>query len=333
MKKILLLVLASGLAALSATCAAAQGRFASRADVAAFASEMALRHGFDRDALLATLEAAPYQSKAIALITPATRPGQRSWQRYRARFVEPVRIRDGLAFWQAHADALDRAEASYGVPAEIVLGIIGVETIYGRNTGSFPLVGALATLAFDYPPRAELFRKELEHLLLLARESRREVGSFFGSYAGAIGFPQFLPSSVRSYAVDFDGDGQVDLEGSAADAIGSVARYLAEQGWKSGERVADPAPIADGVDVSALIDAGIEPRLDSTALAAAGITLPKGVDAATLVDLETPGQPTEYWLGYRNFYVITRYNRSSFYAMAVFQLAQALREARIGAAR
>ncbi|MCB1895795.1 MAG: lytic murein transglycosylase B [Zoogloeaceae bacterium] len=299
---------------------------------AAFVARMEAEHGFERESLLAALATATYQDKALRLISPpkpGTGPRVRSWTGYRARFVDPVRIRAGLAFWDAHRASLERAEQRYGVPSEVILGIIGVETVFGRVTGSFPLLDALATLAFDYPPRADLFRRELENLFLLARENGRAVGSYTGSYAGAIGFPQFLPSSVRRYAVDFDGDGRIDLERSEADAIGSVARYLAEHGWRSGERVADPVALPAGADVDALLATGIEPRLDRHSLSAAGIELPQGIELATLVDLESPGKPTEYWLGYRNFYVLTRYNRSSFYAMSVLQLAQALREARI----
>ncbi|MCB1955400.1 MAG: lytic murein transglycosylase B [Rhodocyclaceae bacterium] len=317
---------------LAATASADVPDLASHPEAEAFVARMVEQHGFDRGEVLAELSAASYQRKAIRYIQPSKTKSTRSWQRYRARFIEPVRIRAGLDFWAAHRDELARAEARYGVPGEIVLGILGVETIFGRNTGAFPLVGALATLAFDYPPRAALFQKELESLFLLARESGRSPSSYTGSYAGAIGYPQFLPSSVRSYAVDFDADGQIDLEGSPADAIGSIARYLAEHGWSAGARVADPVVPGDKADLGALIAAGIEPALGAAELAPAGLRLPDGIGAATLVDLETPGQATEYWLGYRNFYVLTRYNRSSFYAMAVFQLATALREARLGAA-
>ncbi|MCB1909528.1 MAG: lytic murein transglycosylase B [Rhodocyclaceae bacterium] len=299
---------------------------------AAFAARMESEHGFEREALLAELAAATYQDKALRLIAPpkhGKKRSVRSWAGYRARFVEPIRIHEGLAFWDAHRASLEQAEQRYGVPSEVILGIIGVETLYGRITGSFPLLDALATLAFDYPPRASLFHRELENLFLLARENGREVGSYTGSYAGAIGYPQFLPSSVRRFAVDFDNDGRIDLERSEADAIGSVARYLAEHGWRPGERVADPVSLPTDSDAEAMLAAGIEPRLDRATLAAAGIDLPRGIERATLVDLESPGKPTEYWLGYRNFYVLTRYNRSSFYAMSVFQLAQALREAHI----
>ncbi len=319
-----------------ATLGLATGRAAAQPDLTGlpearpFIDRMVSVHGFERQAVESELAGASYQKKAIRFISPPKVQGVRSWQRYRARFVEPVRIQAGLSFWETHRDALARAEVHYGVPPEIILAILGVETIFGRNKGGFPLVGALATLAFDYPPRAALFRRELEHLFLLARESGRSPSSYTGSYAGAIGYPQFLPSSVRTYAVDFDQNGRIDLESSAEDAIGSIARYLAEHGWVEGGRIADPVIPSPGAPLKPLIDAGIEPALTSGDLATAGLSLPEGIDAATLVDLESPGQATQYWLGYRNFYVITRYNRSSFYAMAVTHLAAALREARQG---
>ena len=182
----------------------------------------------------------------MTLMTP-TKNGERSWQNYRANFLNPRRVEAGTAFWRQNAKALERAAAVYGVPPEIVVAIIGVETEYGRNTGSFRVLDALATLAFDYPRRAEFFRGELEQFLLLTRETRSDAGSYRGSYAGAIGIPQFMPGSIRRYAVDFDGNGRIDLRGSPADAIGSVANFLKEHGWLAGEPVllkAKPSPEA-----------------------------------------------------------------------------------------
>ncbi|MCB1886882.1 MAG: lytic murein transglycosylase B [Rhodocyclaceae bacterium] len=321
---------ALALAVFAAAVHAAEPDLASHPEAASFIDRMVSVHGFERHAVVNELAAASYQKKAIRFIKPPAKKGIRSWKSYRARFVEPVRIRAGLAFWNDHREALERAEQRFGVPPEIILAILGVETVFGRQTGSFPLVGALATLAFDYPPRASLFRKELENLFLLARESGRRPSSYTGSFAGAIGYPQFLPSSVRTYAVDFDDNGRVDLEGSAEDAIGSIARYLADHGWLAGERIADPVVPPPGTPLDPLVAAGIEPALTGAELASVGLRLPAGIERATLVDLETPGLATQYWLGYRNFYVLTRYNRSSFYAMAVTHLADALREARLG---
>lgn len=304
-----------------------------REDVRSFAREMAEKHGFEVAELLSALHRAEHDPRVIRLITPSSEPGVRSWQRYRSRFLDASRIENGVTFWQENERALREAAERYGVPPEIVVAILGVETFYGRNTGSFETVSALATLAFDYPPRAPLFLRELENLFLIAREQERDPFSYQGSYAGAIGYPQFLPSSIRAYAVDFDGSGRIDFESGPIDSIGSVARYLAEHGWQRGEPVAEPARVA-GADLQPLVDAGIEPALAPETLARAGVTAADGAPpatTATLVDLETPGTDTEYWLGYRNFYVITRYNKSSFYSMAVFQLAQALRDAQEGA--
>ncbi|MFH1814625.1 MAG: lytic murein transglycosylase B [Pseudomonadota bacterium] len=302
------------------------GGFAGRDDVRAFCAELADAHGFDAGWLLTQFEPVQPQPRVIELIRPPTKPGVRSWQRYRGRFVEPLRIREGRAFMDEYVTTLARAEQQYGVPPHVVTAIIGVETIYGRHTGNFPVIGALATLAFDYPPRAELFRRELGELFLLARDQNRDVASYRGSYAGALGYPQFLPSSWRRYAVDFDNDGRVDLIDSPIDAIGSVAAYLKEHGWEPGEPVVQRI-LVDSSTVAPLIESGIEPLLDTDRLLASGIR-PLGRELiskpAAVVDLITPDAPTEYWLGFRNFYVITRYNKSSFYAMAVHQLSEAL---------
>ncbi len=310
----------------------AMANFTGRADVDAFVDELSERHGFDAATLHRSLAAASHDPTVIRLIAPPTRRGARSWQSYRSRFLDSARIEGGLAFWDEHAIDLERAAREYGVPAEIIVAIIGVETIYGRQTGNFETLSTLATLAFDYPPRAELFRRELTSLFLLAREQGRDPASFSGSFAGALGYPQFLPSSVRAYAVDFDGNGRIDLDSDALDAIGSVANYLRTHGWQPGAPIAEPAQLGADTDAAALVAAGIEPALDPELLSAGGVRTATGnpiAARATLVDLETPGAATEYWLGYRNFYVITRYNRSSFYAMSVFELAEALRLRRL----
>ena len=259
----------------------------------------------------------------------------RSWRAYRGRFVEPKRIAAGQRFMQLYATELATAEARFGVPVEIIASIIGVETIYGKHMGRFGSFAALTTLAFDYPARAALFRGELEELLLLAREEKRDPLSYTGSYAGALGLPQFLPSSRRRFAIDFDGNGRIDLAGSPADAIGSVANFLAEHGWEKGGPIAVTVRVA-GDGVQALIDEGIAPRRTPEEIQAAGVTLMPGSAGdpaiaerpAALIDLVTPDAMTEYRLGYRNFHVITRYNRSTFYAAAVMDLAAALRDSK-----
>ena len=290
------------------------------------------QHGFDSVQLHADFSKIRANETVLRAIRPAAVPElQRSWQRYRERFVNARRIGNGLSFWQDNAATLARAEAVFGVAPEIIAAIIGVETEYGRNMGKFSVLEALSTLAFNYPPRAPFFRAELEHYLLLARENRFPALALKGSYAGAIGIPQFMPSSLRNYAVDFDGDERIDLSHSTTDAIGSVARYLQLHGWQAGAPVAVPAVVAG--DPAALIAAGIKPVLTLAEFAPAGVGIVGDATAldtrpGALIDLVSPEQPTEYWIGFDNFYAITRYNRSSFYAMAVFQLAEALREAR-----
>jgi membrane-bound lytic murein transglycosylase B len=308
--------------------------FGGRTDVKQFISEMVERHGFEREALEVLFARTRSIPSVIRYIMPPKDPGIRSWQAYRGRFVEPRRIAAGRHFMHEYRTNLAQAEALWGVPREIISAIIGVETIYGRNQGKFGVFAALATLAFDYPPRAELFRRELGELLLLAREEGRDVLSYRGSYAGAMGLPQFLPSSRRKFAIDFDGSGRIDLASSAIDAIGSVANYLAQHGWQRGQPIAEQT-IASGDGLGNAVLAGLTPsftpgqwRMQNVDLqkVGAGETALHDFPAlpAALIDLVTPDSATEYRLGYQNFYVITRYNRSSFYAASVMDLAAEL---------
>ena len=305
--------------------------FSAHPDVRAFIVDMHEQHGFDVAHLTRQFSAIRSNATILRAIRPAAVPEQqRSWQRYRERFVNDRRISNGLRFWQENGAELARAEAIYGVAREVIVAIIGVETEYGRNMGTFGVLEALATLAFDYPPRAAFFRSELEQFLLLARETGVSPLQIKGSYAGAIGIPQFMPSSQRRYAVDFDGDDKIDLRRSSTDAIGSVARFLNMHGWQARAPVALPV-LVEG-DPAPLIAAGMKPALPLQELARQGVTIiGDSVQfteyPAALIDLVTPDQATEYWVGFDNFYVITRYNRSSFYAMSVHQLAEALREA------
>ena len=299
--------------------------FTSNPDVVYFARDLEQREGFNADRLLEQFAQIRPNAKVLELIKPPVSPVQRSWERYRPRFLNERRINWGVQFWQENQIALARARATYGVPEEIIVAIIGVETEYGRNMGSFRVLEALATLAFYYPRRADFFRTELEQFLLLARENGMDPVNVRGSFAGAIGIPQFMPGSQRRYAVDFDGDRKVDLYGSVDDAIGSVARFLEQHGWQAGQAVAVPARFREAPE-QRLIEAGIQPTLKVADLAQLGITGSADPQAVvTLVDLVSPGRATEYWLGFNNFYVITRYNRSSFYAMSVFQLAEEIR--------
>lgn len=315
---------------LLATATHAAG-MAQREDVQAFIAAMQARHGLDAERLTALFEKTRPIPSVLKAIAPPADPGIRSWAAYRQRFIEPRRITAGLDFWRKRQATLARAEAHSGVPAEIIVAIIGIETFYGKHLGRYDSFAALATLAFDYPPRADLFRRELEALLLLAQDEGRTPDSYRGSYAGAIGLPQFLPSSIRAYAVDFDGNGRIDLTASPADAIGSAANFLKEHGWENG----GPVAIKVGADETAslpLLAEGIKPLRHPTGMIDFSVSLADATpDApAALIDLVTPNAPTEYWLGYQNFYVITRYNRSSFYAMTVYQLAQTLKARRLG---
>jgi membrane-bound lytic murein transglycosylase B len=309
---------------------ATAGPYADRDDVRQFIAEMETRNALDAaqlEARFAKVLPIPAVLKAIA---PPADPGIRSWATYRQRFIEPRRIAAGLDFWKKHRATLAKAEAQSGVPAEVIVAIIGIETFYGKHLGRFDSFAALTTLAFDYPPRADLFRRELEALLLLARDEGRAPDSYRGSYAGAMGLPQFLPSSVRAYAVDFDRNGHIDLAASPADAIGSVANFLKMHGWEHGEPVAIPVKVGAGetANPESLIAEGILPKRLPGEMRDFGIEIPADAPnaPAALIDLVTPNSATEYWLGYHNFFVITRYNRSSFYAMSVYQFARTLKD-------
>lgn len=319
-------------------------RYVNNPDVNAFIAEVAARDGFDSTALANMFSQVEYSRTAAKLVAPPAMPGLKNWRVYQSRFLDSVRINAGVRFWEQNASALDRASQEFGVPKEIIVAIIGVETIYGRNMGSFRTIDALTTLAFDYPPaknrseRMALFRSELENFLVWTRDRNIDPFSVYGSYAGAIGIPQFMPSSIRAYALDYDGTGKVDLTSSPADAIGSVANFLKQHGWQTGRPVV--WNIASDAGSQGLAQAGAdgqtEPHWTLGNFIKAGLTLnERGVDVGAeydtpvlVVDLPTPGQPTQYELGLRNFYVLTRYNRSFFYAMAVYQLAQAIKAAK-----
>ena len=293
-------------------------------EVEAFVAEMVQKHGFEEKALHRLFLHARARP---AIIKAMSAPGTaRPWYEFRSRYLEPGRINAGVAFWRANADTLARASQEYGIPEEILVATIGVETYYGRHTGGFKVLDAIVTIAFHYPPRAELFRSELEQFLLLGREDHIDLAGIRGSYAGAMGIPQFLPSSYRRFAVDFDGDGKRDLIRSRADAIGSVANYYKTFGWRPGEAVVVPAE-ADKTTLDALLEIGIKPQLKIADLKARGVVPLVPVDDSTEAALITAEGETgpRYWLGLNNFYVITRYNRSVNYALTVHDLAQELR--------
>ncbi len=315
--------------------------YASRADVRLFAEQVSERQGWPLDWTLQALSKARPAPAVARLIMPPP-PGQpKNWAAYRQRFVEPSRLKAGLAFWSANERLLRRAEQAYGVPAWLIVGIIGVETYYGRNLGGFRALDALATLSFDFPSgrsdRSGFFREELESLLAWSRREGRPLSKVMSSYAGAIGWPQFMPSSILKFAVDFDGDGRVDLEGNMADVIGSVAHFLKAHGWTPGMpthyRVEPPS--APGPRAT-LLEPDILPSFTPDQMRELGAVLEEAAlrhaGPLALVEVENGGAPPSHVAGTQNFFVVTRYNRSSYYALAVIELGQALHLKRTKAA-
>lgn len=303
--------------------------FSERSDVRKFIVAMVNNHGFDAAELNSQFSQVKTRPRIARMMT-----GQHArplcWSAYRANFVNPRNIARGLDFWNDNAGTLARARETYGVPEEIVVAILGVETQYGRFPLPYRVMDSLSTLAFNYPRRGEFFRGELEQYLLLMREEGRNPLKLKGSFAGAMGIPQFMPSSYRNYAVDFDGDGRRDLLHSVADAIGSVANFLHAHGWTPGEAVATRAMAHGEGGVDGMVSASLKPEWPIEELLARQIEpadpLPATARVAVLA-MEIGATP-EYWLGLNNFYVITRYNRSQSYALAVFQLGSEIRAAR-----
>ncbi len=289
--------------------------------LATFIDEMVTRHEFQKEELTRLFKKAKVRRSILKLMD---RPGEgKPWHQYRPRFVNEQRINGGVDFWQAHATTLSRAESVYGVPPEIIVAIIGVETIYGKDTGNVPVLDALTTLAFHYPRRADYFRGELEQFLLLTRAEEINPLHPKGSYAGAMGIGQFMPSSYRQHAVDFDRDGKRNIWTDVEDAIGSVANYFKQYGWQAGQPIIFPTQVRPDA-INSLLTLELAPiytlrQLKQKGLLFNGNQLENA--KVTFIDLETE-HGTAYWIGFENFYVITRYNHSKHYAMAVYQLAQ-----------
>ena len=306
--------------------------YLARPDVRAFIDSMSEEHGIDSADLERILGDVRYTPEAVRLIgpVPSSAPSPaRSYERYRARFLTPELISAGSRFWSEHAEALERAESEFGVPSDVIIGILGVETAFGRNTGAFRVIDALATIAFDGERRQDYFRDELKELLLLARDSGIDPLVIKGSYAGAVGLPQFMPSSYRRYAVDFDGDGAIDLLGSPADAIGSIASYIKAFGWIVGEAPIAPVRLASGSEadfVSGLERVHEVSDAQNKGVVFSGRDPPAGM--CSIFELPTPGKPSKFVAGFTNFEVVTRYNRSTFYASAVLELGDAILKAR-----
>ncbi|MET1116068.1 MAG: lytic murein transglycosylase B [Comamonas sp.] len=314
--------------------------YAQRFEAMQFAADIAARRGLPLEWVQATLGQARFLPQVPRLMTPSTQVSAKNWNNYRGRFIDPVRIRAGVRFWQTHAAALARAEREYGVPAEIIVGIIGVETVYGQQMGNFRVIDALATLAFDFPdahPRAaartEYFRGELEEFLGFTYRGGMDPFALRGSYAGAMGLGQFMPSSWVKWAVDFDGDNRIDLFGSPVDAIGSVASYFIGHGWKPGMATHYPVTLGGSpAQMAELLAPDILPTFSSARMLALGARV-HGAGAAhggplALVELLNGGDTPLYIAGTENFYAITRYNWSSYYALSVIELGEEVRMAR-----
>lgn len=304
--------------------------FASRPQVAQFIQEMVKDHGFNQAQLTTVMNQVVINPKVIALMTKPYEA--KPWYQYQTFFVNPWRIEHGVAFWQEHAKFLQETEQKYGVPASIIVAILGVETRYGTNTGGFKVIDALSTLAFDYPPRAAFFRKELVQYLLLCRDKHFDPLTLKGSYAGAMGYPQFMPSSYRHYAVDAAGQpgGRSDLLTNTKDVIASVANYLKQNGWQANGVIAEPAQ-GNPQALAKLPSDKKKLELTVAELTQQGLVLPKAVSPsqkAAIIALQEAENQAQYWVAFHNFYVIMRYNTSKLYAMAVYQLAEKIAEAR-----
>ncbi|MES3000075.1 MAG: lytic murein transglycosylase B [Pseudomonadota bacterium] len=316
--------------------------YAGNEEAMRWADEAAQRQGLDPEWTRRAVGQAQMLPLVSRLMQPPPTGTPKNWRVYRSRFIDPIRIRAGVQFWQDNQATLARAEARYGVPAEIIVGIIGVETIYGQQTGNFRVIDALATLAFDFPqvhPRAAersaYFRGELEQFLLMQSRAGGDPLQPLGSYAGAMGMPQFMPSSSLKWAVDFDDDGRIDLARSPADVIGSVANYFKSYGWQTGMPTHYPVTFDESrLDKEALLAPDILPTFSVASFTAKGAVLEGSAlehqGPLALVELQNGDAPLQYIAGTENFYVITRYNWSSYYAMAVIELGREVREAMAG---
>ncbi len=297
-----------------------------RKEVKLFINRMVKEYDFDRDYLKQLFKEVEVQTRVLkAIRTPAER--EKKWFEYRPIFLTEARINGGITYWQENQTVLQEAEEQYGIPAEIIVAIIGVETYYGRLTGKHPVLDSLVTLGFDYPKRSAFFLSELENYLLLCREEGFDPSALLGSYAGAMGRGQFISSSYRRFAVDQDQDGKRDLWNSNEDAIGSVANYLSAHGWRKNHTITSSAQFKgnpDKVDQSnKLLPSFTYSQLNNQGFVA---DMPVGMKESLSLIVLDGKEGKEYWLGHKNFYVITRYNHSSMYAMAVFQLSQEIKK-------
>ena len=319
--------------ALQGSVGYASDDYIDRPEVVAYIESLVVEHDFSRQALEEIFRDAEKKDRIIELMS---RPAERrlQWHEYRKILVDPPRVELGVKFWKENAETLARAEQVYGVDAAIIVAIIGVETRYGRITGSYRVVDALATLGFDYPPRSKFFLSELTQFLLLAREEGKSAMSFKGSYAGAMGYGQFISSSYRNFAVDFDNDGVRDIWSNKVDAIGSVANYFARHGWQGDGLVTQKISVKTATpEILELANSSLKPNKTLQQWQELGVEIPTSMSEDLQVNamLMRMGQPdgADFWLGFDDFYVITRYNHSRLYAMAVYQLSETIRQLRL----
>ena len=304
----------------------ANDNYLNRVEVKKFIDDFSLKNNYPKSSLDSLFKNVTTQTQVLeAIQRPAEK--KKNWEEYRKIFITDKRIKEGLTFWTENAQILAAAEREYGVPPEIIVAIVGVETFYGRYKGKYPVLDSLVTLGFDYPPRQKFFRGELEHFLLLAHEENLDPFAIKGSYAGAMGKSQFISSSYRRYAVDFDKDGIRDLWESNEDVIGSVANYFKRHGWKTNEIITVPAKV-QGERFKVLLKKGLKPVASVSELPQYDVDAEHNADAnqaVALLEFKNDNSE-EYWLGFNNFYVITRYNHSHMYAMAVYQLSQQIKK-------
>jgi membrane-bound lytic murein transglycosylase B len=301
--------------------------FEDKTSIKTFIEEMVAEYKYDHGFLTNLFDQARLHQSIIDAIS---RPAEsKPWYQYRKIFVTRERVRGGVLFWNEHADTIKQVAEKYQIPPEIIVAIVGVETRYGKHKGRYPVLDSLSTLAFAYPPRAKFFRSELKHYLLMTREEKLDPLKQKGSYAGAMGMPQFISSSFRSYAVDFDNDGQRDLWSNVADALGSVGNYFKRHGWKPGQPIAHKVNV-HGIKYKELLSKSLKPQYTQDELMLAGVTLPNNIPRdikGNLIELDS-GDGPEHWVIWQNFYVISRYNHSALYSMAVYQLSQNILESR-----
>jgi len=308
--------------------------YGARAEVGAYVDELVAEHGFERAELETLIAQAQLRTDIIERIS---KPAEKvwTWGRYKALLVGPDRVAKGIAFRAEHAQVLERAADTYGVAPEYIVAILGVETLYGEVKGKFRVLDALATLGFDYPPRAKFFRKELTQFLLLAREEGKDPTSLMGSYAGAMGYGQFIPSSYRNFAVDFDGDGTRDIWHNTADAVGSIANYFARHKWRGDGPVAVRIEDPQG-KLAGIANKGLKLRHKVADIEALGLQLPADLAETLTADTRLAAyvlqgeEGVENWLGFHDFYAITRYNHSHLYALAIEHLARGVRDGYAG---